>query len=159
VWTRLKALLAYEPAALAWAVNGGLAAALVFLFHLDGTQAAAVTTITTALAAAFTAVKARPVAVSVLVGSAATIATACAAFGLNLTPQVIATGVAVLSAVLGLVFRQNLTPAMRVTTTTVTISPSTSSGVLSTGFLQYDLHNDPGPGGTAVAPVPPKETP
>lgn len=113
MWTKLKALLAYEPAALAWAVNGGLAAVLVFLFHLDGTQAAAVTTITTALAAAFTADKARPVAVSVLVGSAATIAIACAAFGLNLTPQLIATGVAVLSAVLGLVFRQNLTPSIR----------------------------------------------
>lgn len=127
MWTKLKALLACEPAVVAWAVNGGLAAALVFLFHLDGTQAAAVTTITTALAAAFTAVKARPVAVSVLVGAAATIATACAAFGLDLSPQLIATGVAVLSAVLGLVFRQNLTPSVKLPLPPVTFTDSTGT--------------------------------
>lgn len=138
MWTKLKALLAYEPAVLAWAINGGLAAALVFIFHLDATQAAAVTTITTALAAAFTAIKARPVAVSVLVGAAATVATACAAFGLNLTPQLIATGVAVLSAVLGLVFRQNLTPSIKLThavpvVPTVSVPLSTDTG---TGAIQ-----------------------
>lgn len=110
----LKNLWAFEPAALAWAVNGGLAALLGVALHLGPTPVAAVATVTTALSTVVTAVKARPVNVSVLVGSLATIATACAAFGLHLPAPVIATGTAVLSAVLGLVFRANLTPAARV---------------------------------------------
>lgn len=107
---RLKNLLAYEPAALAWSVNGGLAMILSYLVHLSPTQVAAVTTITMALSTIYTAARARPVAVSVLVGGLSTIAVAGGAFGLHLTADQIGTGVTVLSAILGLVFRQNLTP-------------------------------------------------
>jgi hypothetical protein len=109
--SKLRELLAYEPAVVAWAVNGGIATVLAFLLNLDGTQTATVTTITTALAAIVTAVKARPVAVSVVTGALATIAEAAAAFGLNLPPTVVGAITAVASAVLGLLFRQNLTPA------------------------------------------------
>jgi hypothetical protein len=108
---RLRALLAYEPAVLAWALNGGVAAVVAFLLHLGPTQTAAITTIATALAATYTAIRARPVAVSAITGAVATIATASATFGLHLAPSVTATVVTVLSAVLGLVFRANLTPS------------------------------------------------
>lgn len=113
IWQRLKALLAYEPAALAWAINGGVATVLAFLVHLDQPQIAAVTTITTALSALYTAIRARPVSVSILTGSLAVIATASASFGLHLPPDVIAAGVTALSAILGLVFRANVTPVAR----------------------------------------------
>ena len=108
---KLKGLLAYEPAALAWAVNGGIAIILSYLVHLTPTQLAAVTTITMALSTIYTAARARPVSVSILVGGLATIAVASAAFGLHLTADQIGTGVTVLSAVLGLLFRNSLTPA------------------------------------------------
>lgn len=117
IWQKLRALLAYEPAALAWAVNGGLATVLAFLFHLDPVQVGAVTTITTALSAIYTAVRARPVSVSILTGALATVTTASAAFGLHLSAYMIATGVTVLSAVLGLVFRANVTPTARAVST------------------------------------------
>jgi hypothetical protein len=113
LWSKLRELLAYEPAVVAWAVNGGIATVLAFLLNLTAGQTATVTVITTALAAIVTAVKARPVAVSVVTGALATIAEAAAAFGLNLPPTVIGAITAVASAVLGLLFRQNLTPAAR----------------------------------------------
>lgn len=110
MWQRLKDLLAYEPAALAWVINGGLATILSYLVHLSPVQLAAVTTITMALSTVYTAARSKPVAVSVLVGGLATVATASAAFGLHLSADEIGTGVTVLSALLGLVFRANLTP-------------------------------------------------
>lgn len=109
------AVLAYYPAALAWVLNGGLAAALGFVFHIDSLQMAAVTTIATVLVSAYTAWKARPVAYSVLIGSLATILTAMGAFGLHLPPQWIATGVTVMSLILGQLFHLNLTPKIRLT--------------------------------------------
>lgn len=112
MWTKLKALLAYEPAIIAWTLNGGLAALLAFVFHLGSMQEAAVTTIATAVTAGYTAYRARPIAYSVVIGAAATIATAGAAFGLHLPPEWIATGTTVLSTVLGQLFRTNLTPSI-----------------------------------------------
>jgi hypothetical protein len=53
---------------------------------------------------------ARPAKVPVITGAASTIAVAAGAFGLHLAPAALATGVTVLSAVLALVFRQNITP-------------------------------------------------
>lgn len=109
---RLRDLLAYEPAVVAWATNGGLAILLAFVFHLGGTQGAAVTTLATALAAAYTAWRARPVAVSALGGALVTGVTAASAFGLHLPATVIAATVGLLSNVLALVFRANLTPTI-----------------------------------------------
>jgi hypothetical protein len=49
--TRLRGLLAYEPAAVSWALNGGVALICAYAFGLTATEEAAVTTIVTALAA------------------------------------------------------------------------------------------------------------
>lgn len=106
----LKRYAAMEPAILAWAVNGGLALVLAFIFHISGKQEAAVTTIATALATAYTAWKAGPSGVPVLIGALATGVTAAGAFGFHPSAQVLATVTAVASAVLPLVFRVNLTP-------------------------------------------------
>lgn len=119
LWMKFKDLLAYEPAVVAWAVNGGVATVLAFLLNLSAPQMAAVTVVTTALAALVTAIKARPVSVSIVTGALATIAQAAAVFGLHLPPTVIGAITAVASAVLGLMFRQNLTPAVKLASTTV----------------------------------------
>jgi predicted lipid-binding transport protein (Tim44 family) len=147
ILTRLKALWVYEPAVLAWATNGGVAALAAFVLHLSGTQTAAVTIITTALAAAVTAYQARPVNVSVMVGSLATIATAGAAFGLHLPAQAIATGTAVLSVVLGLVFRANLTPTatVRAQPAGMVINYTTSSAAVPLGGATYTYTTTTGP--------------
>lgn len=110
ILARLRTILRAEPALVAWALNGGIAVVIGFLTPLTVAQSAAITTITTALAALYAAVRARPVAVSAIMGAMVTIATAAAAFGLHVAPNVMAMAVAVGSAVLGLVFRANLTP-------------------------------------------------
>lgn len=113
IWKRLAGLLTYEPAVAAWAAAGGLAVLLGSVAHLSTVQEAAVTTIATALAALYTAVQTRPVAVSALVGALATGITAAAGFGLHVSPTWIGVGTAVLSAVLSVLLRPNITPAAR----------------------------------------------
>jgi hypothetical protein len=122
MWSRFKAGFKQEPAVIAWAVNGGIAAILAFLVHLTPTEIAAITTITTAAAAVVTAAQARPIAVSVITGAVVTIATAVGAFGLNLPTATIGAAVTALSGLLGLLFRQNLTPLVHVTP--VAIAPT-----------------------------------
>lgn len=112
---RLKGLLKYEPAMAAWVASGGLTAILITALHVDPTIAATIATITSAAATVYSAATARPVAVSMLVGALATAATALGGFGLHLPAAGIAAGAAILSTVLGLVFRANLTPAARLT--------------------------------------------
>jgi hypothetical protein len=107
----LKNLWHYEPVVLAWALNGGLAAFLAFVVHLSSTQEASVTTILTAIVAIYTAVKTRPVAVTVITGAVATVAVAAGAFGLHLQANTIGAVTVILGAVLALVLRQNVTPA------------------------------------------------
>ena len=106
----LRSLGANEPAVVAWALNGGLAALAAFVLHYSKTQEAAAATIVTALAAIFTAWKAKPRDISIITGALATMATAAAAFGLHLAPGTVAAGVTVISALLGLIFRTNVTP-------------------------------------------------
>lgn len=108
--SRLRSLLAYEPAAISWALNGGVALVCAYAFGLSSTQEAAVTTIVTALAAIWTGARARPVAVPAIVGALTTAVTAAAAFGLHVSPDVMALGSSAVSAALALLFRQNLTP-------------------------------------------------
>lgn len=132
IWARLQALLAYEPAAIAWAANGGIAVIVGVLVPLTPVETAAVTTITTALAAIYTAIRARPVAVSIITGAMATVATAAGAFGLHLPSAVIATAVSVLGAILGLVFRANLTPAIKLAPRAFATGGPVTSGPLMT---------------------------
>lgn len=108
---RLRALLAYEPAATAWALNGGIAIVFAYLFRFTKTEEAAAATIVTGLATIYTAFRARPVAVPLVVGALTTIVTAAGTFGLHASPQVISVALSVVSGVLALLFRQNLTPA------------------------------------------------
>jgi hypothetical protein len=110
---RLKGLLTLEPAVAAWVASGGLAAILITALHVNPVVAASIATIVSGAATIYTAVTARPIAVSMLVGALATGATALAGFGLHLSPDAIAAGAAILSTVLGLVFRANLTPAVK----------------------------------------------
>jgi hypothetical protein len=100
----------YEPVILAWVLNGGLAVLLGNLIHISSTQEAAVTTIATALVTIFTALKTHPPAVSMLVGAVTTMAVAAGAFGLHLSAAEIGAGAAILSGILGLVLRANVSP-------------------------------------------------
>ena len=100
--TRAKALLAYEPATLLYAIVAGLSPLVAEVLHWTATQTAATATISAALAAIIVALHARPVAIPALLGAAATIATAAAAFGLKLSADQIAAGVSALNLVLAL---------------------------------------------------------
>lgn len=102
--------LDYEPVLLSWVLNGGFAVLLGNVFHISTTQEAAVTTIATALVSIYAWWKTTPHAVAGLVGGISTIAVAAGAFGLHLSSAKIGFGVAILSAVLALLFRQNVSP-------------------------------------------------
>jgi hypothetical protein len=99
-----------EPAVIAWFLNGGAAMLAAYVFHLSGTGEAALATIVTAAVTIYTALSARPAAVPVAVGALATILTAAGAFGLHLSGQSTAMVTTVVSIVLALLFRVNLTP-------------------------------------------------
>lgn len=100
----------YEPAVLGWALNGGLAVLLGSVFHISATQEAAVTTIVTAAVGVYTWATTRDRTVSGLTGFISTIAVAATAFGLHLSAAETGAGVALLSGVIALVLRQNVTP-------------------------------------------------
>ena len=104
----------YEPVLLAWALNGGLAVLLGNLIHISSTQEAAVTTILTAAVAIYSAVRTRPFEVSIFTGAVTTIGVAAAAFGLHLPSAEIGVGAAVLSGVVALILRQNVSPSATV---------------------------------------------
>lgn len=106
----LKQLLSYEPVVAAWAVSGGLAILLGSVFHISSTEEAAVTTIVTALAGIYSWSMTQQKSVSILTGAISTIIVAAAAFGLHVPSNVLGVGVAVLSAVIMLVLRQNVSP-------------------------------------------------
>jgi hypothetical protein len=122
IWTDIKSFFTnlepdfvkYEPVIVAWAVNGGLAVLLGNVVGISHTQEAAVTTIATGLVAIYTAIKTDNFTVSGFTGVVTTIAVAAAAFGLHLSSQEIGAGAAVLSGVLGLILRQNVSPAATV---------------------------------------------
>ena len=122
IWTDIKSFLSniepdfvkYEPVIVAWAVNGGLAVLLGNVVGISHTQEAAVTTIATGLVAIYTAIKTDNFTVSGFTGALTTIAVAAAAFGLHLSAQEMGAGIAVISGVLGLILRQNVSPAATV---------------------------------------------
>jgi hypothetical protein len=110
----LSSVLKYEPVLLAWVLNGGLAVLLGNVIHISSTQEAAVTTIATAAVAIYTAWETRPVAVAAFVGALSTAAVAAGAFGLHFSNAEIGAGAAVLSGVLALILRQNVSSAAAV---------------------------------------------
>jgi hypothetical protein len=106
----VKKIITQEPAVTAWAVNGGLAALLAFIFHFTKTQEASAVTIITGLTTIYTAALAKPPEVSLISGTLTTIATAVAAFGLHLSPHGISALATISSVALALLLRQNLSP-------------------------------------------------
>ena len=114
LWLRLKTLLAYEPAVASWAGAGGLSLLLAYLFHLTSTEEAAVTTVAAAAATVYTAVRARPSDVPAIIGALTTIGGAAAAFGFHPPAHVTAAAAALVSTVLPVLLRVNLTPAAEI---------------------------------------------
>lgn len=110
----LSGLLKYEPVLLGWVLSGGLAVLLGNVVGISTTQEAAVTTIATALVGIFTWLKTTPHAVGGLVAFVSTIAVAAGSFGLHLSSAEIGAGAAILSGILALVLRQNVSPAVAV---------------------------------------------
>lgn len=106
----LKSLLQFEPVVLGWVLNGGLAVLLGNVVHITSTQEAAVTTIATGAVGVYAWVSTKDHAVSGLVGTLSTIAIAASAFGLHLSSPQIGAGAAILSGILALLLRQNVTP-------------------------------------------------
>jgi len=104
----------YEPAMYLYALNSVVALVVSFGLPLTTTQTAAIATIATGLLAAASAFLTRPIEVSAISGAVATALTATAAFGLHLSGNQIGSLVTVLSLVLALILRQNLTPAATV---------------------------------------------
>lgn len=103
----------YEPVIVAWALSGGLAVTLGSVAHISSVQEAAVTTILTGLVALYTMLRTKEFVVSTFTGVLTTVAVAATAFGLHLDASQIGVGVAVLGVVVGLLLRQNVTPAAR----------------------------------------------
>lgn len=110
----------FEPVVIGWALDGGLAAACAFLFHTTNTQTAAITTIMAGAVTLFTAWKTKEKSVSTIVGAIVTVATAASAFGLHLTAAEIGAGTSILSGLLALVLRANVSPAVTPTPVTPT---------------------------------------
>jgi hypothetical protein len=100
-----------EPAVIAYAVNAFVAMLVAWGLGLDEAMVDAISVITTALLAAVVAAMTRPVVVPTLAGAAATILTAFAAFGWDLSANAISTSVTAGSIVLALLLRQNVSPA------------------------------------------------
>ena len=100
-----------EPAVIAYVVNAAVVLLVSYGLPLSDGQVNAVTVITTALAAAVTAVMTRPIVVSTLTGTLAAVMTALAAFKLDFTDEQIGQTVAFASIVLALLLRQNVSPA------------------------------------------------
>ena len=108
--SRVISLIRSEPAVILYAASAVLTAVITFGCRATPGQAAAVATIATAAVTIITALTTRPVTIPVVTGAVATIATAAGAFGLHLTTDQIGAAVPVLSIILALVLRQNVTP-------------------------------------------------
>lgn len=106
----IKALLAEEPAVVAWALSGGLAMLVAYAFHWNHAWQAAAATIVTALAATYSALRARPAHIQVAVGLIATLVTAAGTFGFHIAARTESLILAGASIVLAFLFRQNITP-------------------------------------------------
>jgi len=107
----ISGILKYEPVVLAWVLNGGLAALLGNVFHLGSTKEAAITTILTAIAGIYSWIMTKDKVVSSLTAAISTIAVAASAFGLHLSSAEIGAGVAILSGIVALALRQNVSPS------------------------------------------------
>lgn len=108
-------LLRQEPALVLFAGNAAVALSLAWGWHLTEHQVGSITVIATALFTVIAAFLARPVATAIIPGAVTTVITALTAFSLHLPPAAIGTTVAILSTLLSLLFRANMSPVYPVT--------------------------------------------
>lgn len=92
-------IFGYEPAAIMYAINAGVALLVSFGIGLTHDQVGAITTIATVILTVATAVMTRPIVVSTITAAVGSLLTAAAAFGLHLTADQIGATVTVLSIV------------------------------------------------------------
>lgn len=113
----------FEPAAILYAVNAGVALLVAFGLNLTHDQVAAVTTVATAVLTIATAVMTRPVVVSTVTAAVGSLLTAAAAFGLHLSADQVGAVVTALSITLALLLRQNVSPAPALVRREPTVRP------------------------------------
>jgi hypothetical protein len=87
--SRIRTWLAENPAITAWFFNGGAALFVAYALGLDHIEEAAIATIISAAATVYTAVRARPVAIPLLIGALVTGITAAGAFGFQPSAKLI----------------------------------------------------------------------
>lgn len=100
----------FEPAVILYAVNAVVALLVSFGLGLTHDQVGAITIIATAITTVWTAAVTRPIVVSTITAAVGTLLSAIAAFGFHLSANQVGTSVTVLSIVLALLLRQNVTP-------------------------------------------------
>lgn len=100
-----------EPAVILYGLNAVVALLVSFGLPLDADKTGAITVFATAVLAIWTAATTRPVVVSSITGAVGTMLAAVAAFGFDLTANQIGSVVTVLSIVLALLLRQNVSPS------------------------------------------------
>ncbi|WP_052422898.1 hypothetical protein [Nonomuraea candida] len=99
-----------EPTTILFMVNALVALLVSFGLNLSQTQVATIATVAGAVMSIVVTFMTRPIVVSALTGAVTTLMTAVAGFGLEFTAEQIGATVTVLSLVLGLVLRANVTP-------------------------------------------------
>lgn len=104
-------IFGYEPTAIMYAINAGVALLVSFGLGLTHDQVGAITVVATAVLTITTAVMTRPIVVSTVTAAVGSLLTAAAAFGLHLTADQVGSVVTALSIVLALLLRQNVSPA------------------------------------------------
>lgn len=120
--------VAAEPVMSSAAVLSGLSMLIAFALgrlglHVDPTWKNAILTVLTALTGMYTAVKARPIRMPVIVAGLGTIATASATFGLHISAHWVAAEMPVISLFLGLLLRSHVSP--KTARQLASVSPST----------------------------------
>lgn len=107
-----------ESVVILYVANVAVALLVSWGLKLTPAQVGAVTTITSALVTIITAFAVRPVTVPLIKGAATTLLVAFSAFGLHLSTSQIGYSTAALSIIVGLLLRQNVTPAAQAKTAT-----------------------------------------
>jgi hypothetical protein len=102
--------VALNPVAIAWAAQMAVTLLAGFGLNMSRAQDGAVTTIATALVAVVTACSARPWYIPAITGAAASVLTACAAWGLRWSPEQVSAAAGALGVVLMLVTHAAVVP-------------------------------------------------
>lgn len=108
----LLVLIQSEPAVVLLGVNAAVAIATAWGLKMTPQETATLLASTTAFLALLVAILARPVNIPIIKGAIISLFTALEGFHYHLSQPKVAATVAGLSLILGLLFRQNLTPTV-----------------------------------------------